>query len=238
MSRPAATTPAELAALLGMAAHALRSPLAAIQNWIYLLQAENALSSLGRRATDGILAGIREQLELIEQLANLRASCEGSATVELQPQQVEARIAAAMQDIEPAADRQGAALERYATAVDCVVQTDPERFQRLLALLLARRLRAGGRVQLGTTVDRGRLCLHIGDLREGMRQPLPPGDADAPADFGWLVACRLADQLGARLQGRRRGETMDYRIEMPPAPPQTSASRTGAGTAGAGQDHR
>lgn len=139
-------------AFASLIAHELRTPLNGIRSWAHVLEAHLTDDPLARRALDGVMAGVDQQVRLLEQLTDLARAHQGELDLATKPRSLQELLAACVERVRPAAAERQVQLDVQEIPAGCRVHGDAARLCDALASLLEHAVRAtpsGGRVAVG-----------------------------------------------------------------------------------------
>lgn len=217
-------------AFVADAAHELRSPLTAVRLQLQLL--DRAPDEAARRTARAELgAAVERAVHLVEQLLALARSEPQDVPLELQPVQLEAVVAAAVQDTRALVLERRIELQ-VSGAPDAVVRGDPEALRALARNLLDNAVRytpVGGQVQVRTLHGASGAMLQVSDSGPG----IPPTErarafdrfhrrANSPAGgcgLGLAIVKAIAERHGARvLLDEAPAGGLQATVAFPPCP--------------------
>ena len=192
------------------AAHALRTPLAALQLQADVLDGSPDVEERAARVTE-LRSGIRRAVRLSQHLLALARS-ESAHRSSSGMAAVDSAIAEAFHVFGPIATARNVKL-RQAAPCDVEVASDPRDLSQIIGNLLDNALRytaAGGRVTVSATADRGGVSIEIADEGPGLpdselenvfqRFYRLPGDTTEGSGLGLAVVRAIVVRLGGRVQ--------------------------------------
>ncbi|MHB8477576.1 MAG: ATP-binding protein [Steroidobacteraceae bacterium] len=198
------------------AAHALRTPLAALQLQADVLDGSQDVTERAARVTE-LRAGIRRAVRLSQHLLTLARSDSAhrssTATAAVDP-----AIAEAFHVYGPIAAANDVELYQAARC-DAEVASDPRDLGQVIGNLLDNALRytaSGGRVTVSAAADTGGVMIEITDEGPGLPESelekvfhrfyRSPGDATEGSGLGLAVVRGIVQRLGGRVQLANRGD--------------------------------
>ncbi len=192
------------------AAHALRTPLAALQLQADVLDGSQDVTERAARLTE-LRDGIRRAVRLSQHLLTL-ARCEAPRGSRPGSAPVDPAIAEAFQVYGPIAAARAVHLQQAAPC-DVEVASDPRDLGQIIGNLLDNALRytaAGGRVTVSATPEAGGVRIEIADEGPGLPEAelenvfhrfyRSPGDATEGSGLGLAVVRGIVQRLGGRVQ--------------------------------------
>lgn len=197
------------------AAHALRTPLAALQLQADVLDGSQDVTERAARITE-LRAGIRRAVRLSQHLLTLARS-ESAPRSRLGTAAVDPAIAEAFRIYGPIAAARDVDLHQAAPC-DTQVVSDPRDLGQIIGNLLDNALRytaAGGCVTVTAIADSGGVRIEIADEGPGLPESelenvfhrfyRSPGDATEGSGLGLAVVRAIVERLGGRVQVTNRG---------------------------------
>lgn len=198
------------------AAHALRTPLAALQLQADVLDGSQDVAERAARITE-LRAGIRRAVRLSQHLLTLARSesahKSSPGTVAVDP-----AIAEALHVFGPIAAGRGVELHQTVPC-NAEVSADPRDLGQIIGNLLDNALRytaSGGRVTVAAGADGGDVRIDIADEGPGLPESelekvfrrfyRSPGDATEGSGLGLAVVRGIVERLGGRVQVTNRGD--------------------------------
>jgi signal transduction histidine kinase len=171
--------------MLGVISHELRSPLNVIQSWSHVLENELARTLTGesgresgvdpspatQRALAGIRCGVREQVEMIDQLLDAAQAMNGTLALELRPLPIEPLVESAIFRAQPRATEHTVTLLADYQCTDGHVEGDGERIGQALEHLLSNAIQFSperGEVLVTVERDDGDVVISVIDQGPGV----------------------------------------------------------------------
>jgi signal transduction histidine kinase len=218
---------------LATLSHELRTPLNAVLGWSHILRTDLNNPERARHAIDVIERNARLQTQLISDLLDMSRILSGKMRLHVQPVDLPAIIAAAVEAVQPAADARGVRVQQIIEPLPQVVHGDPGRLQQVAWNLLSNAVKftqRGGRVQVVLARVSSHVELRVSDTGEGIAPEFLPllferfrqADASAARAHGGLgLGLALVKQLvqlhggqvKAESDGLGRGAT--FTVELP-----------------------
>lgn len=227
-------------------AHALRSPLNAIDGWTSLLDecaGTAGASPLFTPAVAGIHAGVAQQVRLIDTLCDASAILTGCETIVRAPIRMRTAIDGALERTRDVATDSGAPVDVALDITDETVAGDYGRLVQVFAELLSNALRVtprDGRVVVTARAAAGRVIVAVADsgcglapgyakwLWDPLRDLGSTGVVDSGLGLGLAVTKALVvlhdGSIEAYSAGRGRGTTMTVDLPLAPSTPASTRS--------------
>jgi len=162
---------------LALVSHELRSTLNAILGWSHILVSKQTDAEAAERAAGAIERCARMQARLIEDLLDTACINSGKFRLNMQPVDLPAVIAAAIDMARPAAEAKGVEIHvRLAPDIDRI-NGDPARLQQIVWNLLVNAIKftqQGGRVELELRRESEQLSLILRDTGRGIAPDFLP----------------------------------------------------------------
>ena len=136
-------------AFASLLAHELRTPLNGIRSWAHVLEGQLPDDPLARRALDGVMAGVDQQVRLLEQLTDLARAHQGELEMATIPCSLQELLASCVERVRPVATERELQLDVKDLPAGCRVHADAVRLGDALSSLLEHAVRAtpsGGRI--------------------------------------------------------------------------------------------
>ncbi|HKQ72714.1 MAG TPA: PAS domain S-box protein [Blastocatellia bacterium] len=186
---------------LAVVSHELRSPLNAILGWNRLLRSQRGDDSQIAKVTETVERSGKAQLRLIEDLLDTARIISGKMTLETQPVELVAVIAAALDAVRPAADSKGIVIvpdfTHEADQTSYQITGDPDRLQQVVWNMLSNAIKftpEGGRVWVELRRRGPGVQIIVRDTGQGISPVLLPyvfdrfkqGDSSVSRRFGGL----------------------------------------------------
>lgn len=222
---------------LATVSHELRTPLQAILSWVQVLRHPGAAALDTGAALERIERNVRAQARLIDDLLDYSRIASGKLGLDLRPADPAPSIERAIELVRPLAARADVALHAEVALVDACCLLDADRFQQVVANLLANAVKftpAGGRVELRAGFGERGLTLRVTDTGIGIepgllasvfepfRQARAPRGGEAGLGLGLSIAQAIVQGLGGRIDaasdGPGRGAT--FTVWLPTCPPE------------------
>ena len=159
------------------ASHELRTPLSAIVGWTRLLRSAGLDGSTAARGLEAIDRNAQALAKLIEELLDTSRIIAGKLTLELQPVDLGLVVAAAVNDVRPAAGSKGIAIEAAIEEAAGPVLADASRLQQIVWNLLSNAVKftpRGGRVAVEARRADSEVEIVVRDTGEGMSPAFLP----------------------------------------------------------------
>ena len=138
---------------LATLSHELRTPLNAILGWANILRSSGATTDAEdlQQGLETIERNARAQAQLIEELLDMSRIINGKLRLDVQPVDLQAVVADAIESVRPAAEAKGIRLTKVLDPRGGPITGDPNRLQQVLWNLLSNAIKftpRGGRVQV------------------------------------------------------------------------------------------
>src|SRR5262249_22683563 len=133
--------------------HELRSPLGAVLLWVQLLREKEPDQALLSSALEKIERSARQQSKLIDDLLDVSSIVTGKLRLNVGPVDLSRVVDAVMENVRPAAEAKGMALQSTVDPAVPLVSGDAERLQQILWNLVANAIKF--------TPDGGRIEVHV-----------------------------------------------------------------------------
>ncbi|MFD2367885.1 ATP-binding protein [Pseudoduganella sp. GCM10020061] len=163
---------------LAMLAHELRNPLAPIAAAADLLRITQESNGTVRNASAIIARQVKHMSALIDDLLDVSRVTRGLVTLDMQPVDMRAVVADAIEQVLPLAAARKHALARPAPGGPALVMGDHKRLVQVLTNLLNNAIKftpPGGRIEVGVEVSGGEACVAVSDNGIGMPPDLVEG---------------------------------------------------------------
>jgi PAS domain S-box-containing protein len=222
---------------LAIVSHELRSPLNGIKSWTHVL--ENQLHETDdptmRRAIDGIMIGVEQQVRLIDDLLDMTRALSGNLGLAKQPMALAPSLLEAVEGLRAVAAEKGVRLIADGAIVDAEIHGDSGRVHQIFSNLVSNAIKftpPGGSVWVSAAVDGGMARVEVRDDGAGIPAEFLPYVFDpfrqaeqATASnrrqqglgLGLALVQRLAELHGGHVAcesaGRGRGAT--FRVHLP-----------------------
>jgi PAS domain S-box-containing protein len=217
---------------LAVLSHELRTPLNAIMGWAGVLLGASMDEPLRRKALETIQRNATLQAQLIEDLLDVSRIIAGKLSLKEEAVDLAAVVAAALDDVKPAAFSKGIGVPSE-VAGPVVVSGDARRLQQIVWNLLSNAIKftpPGGQVRVALDRHDGRARVRVSDSGQGIRPELLPqifdrfrqGDSSSTRSAGGLglglgIVRHLAElhrgTVEAASAGLGRGAT--FTVELP-----------------------
>ena len=161
---------------LATLSHELRTPMNAILGWLSVLAKGNAVKD-PEQAMAVIQRNAQAQAKLIEDLLEMNKLASGTVRLESAPLDVGAAIEATVESLKPTADAKGVHLDVSRDSTVPRIHADGRRVQQILWNLLHNAVkftRAGGRVDVATTAEKGCVRIVVNDTGQGIAPDFLP----------------------------------------------------------------
>jgi signal transduction histidine kinase/CheY-like chemotaxis protein len=218
---------------LATLSHELRTPLNAVLGWSHILRTDLGNPERALHAIEVIERNARLQTQLISDLLDMSRIVSGKMRLHVQPVELPAVIAAAVEAVQPAADARGVRLQQSIEPPGQVVHGDPARLQQVVWNLLSNAVKftpRGGRVHVVLARVGSHVQLRVSDTGEGIAAEFLPmlferfrqADSGAARAHGGLgLGLALVKQLvelyggtvKAESDGAGRGAT--FTVDLP-----------------------
>jgi PAS domain S-box-containing protein len=136
---------------LAIVSHELRAPLNAILGWANILRSGKADEATRQKAAETIERSASIQQKLIEDLLDSARIARGQLRVEVQPVDLKAVIATAIDVMHTAAEAKGIEIHQTFAVQSEIITGDPDRLQQIVSNLLSNAIKFtpnGGRVMI------------------------------------------------------------------------------------------
>jgi signal transduction histidine kinase/ActR/RegA family two-component response regulator len=216
--------------------HELRTPLQAILSWSRLLRDQPDDPVSLARGLEVIERNARSQARLMEDLLDVSRIISNKLMLEKQPVRLRETLAAALEDLRPAAAGKRVELEREGDG-DPWISGDPSRLRQVVSNLLSNAIKftpAGGRIRLRLDARGGEAEIAVSDTGRGIAPDFLPhlferfrqAESSTTRSHGGLgiglaIVRHLVDLHGGRVwavsAGEGRGATFELRFPLAPA---------------------
>jgi PAS domain S-box-containing protein len=233
---------------LATLSHELRTPLNAIMGWSQILGSGSADERSRTRALEVIQRNARALAQLIDDLLDVSRIVAGKLTLRHDPVQLTSVIAAAIDDIKPAAVGKSIDLRSTLDVAASAVLGDAARLQQIVWNLLSNAVKftpPGGRVTVSLERQDGHARLSVADTGRGIARPFlehvfdPFRQADSsPArqqgglGLGLGIVKHLTEAHGgtvfASSPGEGAGSTFEVRLPLRADRPPAEGRRDGS----------
>jgi two-component system CheB/CheR fusion protein len=162
---------------LAMLSHELRNPLAPILTAVQLLELNEATDPRVRRAREVIERQVRHQTRLIDDLLDVSRIAQGKIALRLEPHNIKAAIAYAVEGALPAISAKNQELRVELPEEPLPVQADPVRMEQVITNLLTNANRytdPGGTIWLSAAAVDGEALIRVRDTGDGISPLLLP----------------------------------------------------------------
>ncbi len=156
---------------LARVSHELRTPLQSTLSWVQVLGRSYTGSEESQIALRRLSHNVQAQARMIDDLLDISRILSGKLHLELQEVHAVSPIARALDMQRPAADARRVQVSARLPDGDGLITTDPTRLEQVVANLLANAIAAsddGGRVEVDTTIEDGRLRIVVRDWGYGL----------------------------------------------------------------------
>ena len=232
--------------LIAMLSHDLRTPLAAISGWLFLLESGKLDPVAQKRALAKIKNAVDDQVQMIDETLLISRSETGRIELEPEPVDIGDVLAASVERARADASAKGLVLNAEFHSSPAFVDGEADRLRRAFDLLFAHALRvtpAGGRITVTTALRPAHLEISISDTGNGhsgadlpyVLDPFRPNPDGSPrsvrgVERGLLLAKAVIAAHGGTLRlssaGSGTGET--FAIEFPVLPSRGATTPTQA----------
>ncbi|AJK45937.1 ATP-binding response regulator [Burkholderia plantarii] len=152
---------------LATLAHELRNPLAPIRNAIELMDPKyHAAEALVQDARMIARRQVDHLSRLVDDLLDVSRITHGKIALRMEPVDIEAAVAAAVETSQPAVERKHHLLRVNMPTLPCVVRGDAIRISQVIANLLSNAAKYtpdGGRIELGVAIAPGAVEISVAD---------------------------------------------------------------------------
>ena len=162
---------------LATLSHELRSPLGAVLNWCQLLKAGRLDPEETARALATIERNTRLQVRLIDDILDVARIANGKIVLEMQPVELSALVAAAVESAQPLATAKGVALEATPPDGAARVCGDAIRLQQVVGNVIENAIKFtphGGLITLCIAADDAHARLIVADSGNGIAPEVLP----------------------------------------------------------------
>jgi PAS domain S-box-containing protein len=219
-------------AFLASLSHELRTPLTPILSWAKLLRGGGLAPDETKRAVDAIERNARAQRQLVEDLLDVSRIATGKLRIRFDPVDLDVVIADAVDVIRPAAEARGVEVAVHPSA-PCTIKADADRLRQVFWNLLSNAVKftsSGGRVDVSTTCEEGRVRVTVADTGTGIAPEFLPhvferfrqGEIGAARRHGGLgiglaIVRELVELHGGTVRAASDGEGKGamFTIELP-----------------------
>jgi PAS domain S-box-containing protein len=221
---------------LATLSHELRTPLNAIFGYARMLRAGAVSKDQQQHAMETIERNATALTRLVEDILDSSAIIAGKLRLRVQPVQLQAIVAEALQTVRPSADARGIALE---TAIDPAIPEitgDPDRLQQIVWNLLSNGVKftdRGGTVRISLDHAASTVRLMVSDTGIGIAPEFQPyvfdrfrqADSGASRERGGLglglsIVRHLVEMHGGTIAvtsaGQNQGSTFVVTLPAPP----------------------
>lgn len=162
---------------VAIVSHELRTPLGAITGWAQLLESGSLDEAQSARALEIITRNARLQAQLLNDLLDVSRMVTGNLSIELEPVEMGAVVAAAVDAVRPEAERRQVAIHFARQPSVGLVEGDPDRLEQIVWNLLSNAIKftpADGRIDVGLERAGKELVLSVSDTGAGIAPELLP----------------------------------------------------------------
>jgi PAS domain S-box-containing protein len=207
---------------LATLSHELRTPLSAILGWTHLLRSGTMTPDKLDRGLEVIERNSNAQTRIIEDLLEMSRIISGKVRLDVQPVDLAAIIAAAVDSAAPAADAKDIRLQRIVDPLATDVSGDPNRLQQVVWNLLSNALKftpRGGRVLVLLERVDSHVELSVSDSGQGIAPEFLPhifdrfrqADSSTTRQHGGLglglsIVRQLVEMHGGSVRAASAGE--------------------------------
>jgi signal transduction histidine kinase len=225
---------------LATLSHELRTPLTSILGWAKILRERADDPGIVARAVSAIVRNAEAQVQLIGDLLDVSQIITGRMRLDVQPVQLGAVLAGALDSVQPAADAKRVTLTREGDWDARTIGADPARLRQIFWNLLSNAVKftpEGGRVTAAVKWRRGAVAISVTDTGIGFAKAFAPelftrfSQADPSTTrhhgglgLGLAIVRHLTELHGGRVDasspGEHRGAT--FTVQLPlglPVPP-------------------
>jgi PAS domain S-box-containing protein len=213
--------------------HELRTPVAAILGWTYVLRKEAGENAALLDGLDTIERNARAQTQLIEDLLDVSRIVSGKIRLDVQLVELPDVIEAAIETVRPAAQSKGIRLQKIIDSRVTPVHGDFGRLQQIVWNLLSNAVKftpKDGRVQVTLQRINSHLEISVSDTGEGIEPEFLPhlferfSQADASSSrthsglgIGLALVKHLTELHGGtvRASSGGRGQGATFTVELP-----------------------
>ena len=217
---------------LAVLSHELRTPLNAVLGWARILRARGTSDEVAH-AVSVIERNALEQARLIDEMLDLSRITTGTIRLRLEPVDVQAVAAAAMESLRPAAEARRILLELHPGGPLPHVQADRQRIQQVFWNLLANAVKftePGGRVTIALAASADALHAEVADTGIGIAPEILPfvfdrfrqGDSSSTRPhsglgLGLAIVRHLIELHGGRVEASSAGPGTGatFRLTLP-----------------------
>ena len=228
---------------LATLAHELRNPLAPIRNALYLMQTAREGGEVTDRARAVIERQLNQMVRLVDDLLDVSRISTGKLALRRERVQLRSVLQNAIEAVEPLIHARGHQLDVQMPPPGVYVNVDPTRLAQVLLNLLnnaAKFTEAGGRIELGATLEAGELVAHVRDngigiapeMHEKIFEMFAQADRSlersaAGLGVGLSLSRRLVELHGGTLEARSEGpgRGADFIVRIPAAQGAAAAGR-------------
>ncbi len=155
--------------LMADLAHDLRSPLNGIQGWTHVLESRlNVADALTKRALEGIMLGVQQQVQLIADFSDLFQVLRGELTIDPQRSSILPLLNKVLVNQARIIKANKVTAELLETTIAPMAWVDPERVEQALGQLIeihANAAQAGDRITVSMKEDAATLSLTVAVAR-------------------------------------------------------------------------
>ena len=219
--------------LLSTLSHDLRTPLSAIAGWLFLLESDKLDADAKKRALAKIRANVKDQVQLIDDVALLSRSRTGH--LQMYPTLISplGPLETALANVRPAAIAGAIDLKPIKVIQTGEVMADEERLLRVFEILLSHAIKttpSGGNIDTSVSVRDQYVEITLSDDGKGVSQVDLPylfdafrkeenaeGSAYPGAERSLMLARALVEKQGGLLHASSRGLALGttFTLQMP-----------------------
>jgi len=182
---------------LSVLSHELRTPLNAVYGWVRMLRRDQMDAATRERGLDAIERNAAAQVRLIEELLDISRIVTGKMRLDLQPVELPAVVAAAVESLQPAAQAKDLRIDVAVAGPLPPVSGDRNRLRQVLANLVSNAVKFtphGGRIRIDLRPGGSGVEIAVSDTGQGIAPELLPhvfdrfrqADSSTTRTFGGL----------------------------------------------------